>query len=289
MMKKIILYSMMLATLLLFVGCEPIVKETDMGEIITDVSQINATITPLLKDGKVSNKLVVTCKSPVLCQWSADGGKAFIQNDGIMSLSKPGLQTVTLTARGANGKMFTKTFPAINVEVMEEPAWGYLFGDAGVKEWTWNTTWVVPGSEAVAGVDVGPLILMPAPLASVTDFTAFMALQMGVYDPDEGTGAKMKFTLNGTTVAKYRPDATEIENGTVQLELTPTGITGSLGTITFENTNILYPYDMLMALFGGAAAPLTTNTFPICYLDENHMILYADCAYWGWYFVFEAL
>jgi hypothetical protein len=282
-MKKILIYSIIvMGTAMLFAGCDPIVNEIGVGDLITDASQIDATITPILKDGKVSNKLQVQCKSPVLCQWTADGGKPFIRNDGIMGLSKPGQQTITLTARAADGKMLTKTFPSITVEVMEEPEWGYLFGNSGVKEWTWNTSWVVPGTEAVDGIDVGPIILAPAAPTSTTDFAAFMALQMPSFDPNEGFGAKMRFSLNGTTVAKYRPNGTEIESGMVILEFGSTSILGALGTITFVNTNILAPTDPFMG------TPLS-STFTICYLDAGHMVLHVNQGFFGWYYVFEAL
>jgi hypothetical protein len=289
MMKKILTYLIILSTAILFAGCEPLVNETDMGELITDASQIDATITPVLKDGKVSNKLLVECKSPVLCQWSSDGGKPFIRNNGAMSLSKPGQQTITLTARAADGKMLTKTFPPITVEVMDEPEWGYLFGQSGAKEWTWNTNWVVPGTEAIDGINVGPIILAPAEPTSITDFAAIFAFQTVPADPNEGAGAKMKFTLNGTTVTKYNPTGTEIESGTVMLEVGPTTISGSLGTLTFLNTNVLYPYDVLSGLFFGALGPLPTSTFTICYLDNEHMVLHVNANFWGYYYVFTAV
>ncbi|MDR3132393.1 MAG: hypothetical protein LBU42_00005 [Prevotellaceae bacterium] len=289
MMKKILTYLIILSTALFFAGCEPLVNEIDMGELITDASQIDATITPVLKDGKVSNKLLVECKSPVLCQWSSDGGKPFIRNNGAMSLSKPGQQTITLTARAADGKMMTKTFPPINVEVMEEPEWNYIFGSSGTKEWTWNTSWVVPGTEAIDGIDVGPIILAPAEPTSITDFAAFFAFQTAPFDPNEGAGAKMKFSLNGTTVAKYNPSGMEIENGTVILELGPTTISGSLGILTFVNTNVLYPYDILGLIFGGPLSPLPTSTFTICYLDDAHMVLHVNAGFWGYYYIFTAM
>jgi hypothetical protein len=289
MMKKILAYLIIMSTATLFAGCDPLVDETGVGALITDASQLEATITPVLTDGKVSNKLLVACKSPVLCQWSVDGGKPFIRNDGTMSLSKPGLQTVTLTARAADGKVFTKTFPPINVEVMEEPEWGYLFGSAGTKEWTWNADWAVPGTEAVEGIDVGPIILAPAEPASITDFAAIFAFQTAPFDPDEGAGAKMKFTLNSTTVAKYNPSGVEIGSGSVILELGPSTVSGALGTLTFVDTNILYPYDVLSGLFFGALGPLPTSTFTICYLDNAHMVLHVNADFWGYYYVFSAL
>ncbi|MCD7916716.1 MAG: hypothetical protein LUG96_16590, partial [Tannerellaceae bacterium] len=64
-MKKII-YLMMFA--IAFMACEPIENRESAGGAIT-ADQLDISATPVVVDGKNSNKIIVENHSPVLSQW----------------------------------------------------------------------------------------------------------------------------------------------------------------------------------------------------------------------------
>jgi hypothetical protein len=224
-------------------------------------------------NGKNSNKVHVRCTSPVICQWS-DGVNTLTATEGILIILIPGQQTITLTARTPDGKTHTKDFP-VTVEEMTEPvspAYGFFFGN-GEKYWEWNTTWQAPDGPT------GHLIMAAAAPATSRDYWGWIPDLSG----PEGIGAKMKFTLQGKRVTKYDAGGTELSAGSFDFDMTPNSIFGSLGTLTFRGTNILYPTDP-------CGAGEWDTTYTITYLDDDHLMLFTSgggCSC-GWYYVFNA-
>lgn len=261
-------------------GCEPIVNETGVGEVITT----DRLIAEVVQEGN-TNKVHVKCGSPVVCQWS-DGVNTLASNEGDIILLVPGNQTITMTAMTADGKTFTKEF-SVNVGNMTypvDPAYGWLFG-TGSKTWVWNTT---SGWEAPEGGPAGPLIMCAsAPDGSrsywgwTPDDMSSICLSKGY--PDEGLGAKMVFELSGKKVAKYGPAGTITGQGSLNFDMTPNNIYGSIGTLTFVGTNILFPYDR-----NGDNPAWSSSAFTIVYLDNDHLMLFTPSSNGGWYYVFNA-
>jgi hypothetical protein len=270
-MKKIT-YSIIMGVALLLGGCEPIRYEVDNTGILTDVSQIEATVTKVTRNG-YDNVAHVHCTSPVLCQWS-DGINTFIGTEGDFTLLLQGENTITLTARAADGKTYTKTFPFSVSKAPELPDYyEKLFGDplGEGKEWEWNTDWPAPD-----GGPVGQLIMAGTP-STGRDYWGWAPAPIV---PEEGIGAKMKFKLLGAEVIKYGVNGAEIAKGKFLLDMTPNSIYASLGTFTFVGTNILSPVNPCSGEFG--------TTYTITYLDDDHLMFYisGDCS---WYILFNAV
>jgi hypothetical protein len=271
-------YTMLIFALLAGVwACDPVtdpVSET-AGGTIASASELQATVTVAQVNGKKTNKVHVCCTSPVICQWS-DGVNTLTATEGDMIMLTQGQQTITLTARTPDGKTFTKDFSVLVEEMTEpvDPAFGYFFGN-GEKYWEWNTDWDAPD-----GGPVGHLIMAAAEPAASRDYWGWIPELSG----SEGMGAKMKFTLQGKLVTKYDVDGAEIASGSFDFDMTPNSIFGSLGTLTFKNTNILYPTDPCGAGEFG-------TTYTITYLDNDHLMLFTSgggCSS-GWYYVFSAV
>jgi hypothetical protein len=283
-MKKNILL-MMLALVVSFVGCEPVTNsDPGVGTVITSLDQVKITVEAEVINGKAVNSAVVKAEGAVLCQWS-DGINTLVSNEGsITPLVMPGTNTITLTAMAADGKIYTKEF-TINVEEMHYPIpeeYGFLFGEVGVadsKTWTWNPMggWPAPG-----GGPAGPIIMCAAAPSSAYDYWGWTPDYWANGDA-EGYGAKMVFSLKGLSVQKYDKNGDLIASGTLGLNFTPNGLYNSKGTLTFNGTNILYPYD-----YNGNVA-LPGNVYTIVYLDEEHMMLHTPSANGGWYYVFNAV
>jgi hypothetical protein len=261
---------------LLLGGCEPIRYEVENTDILTDASQIEATVTKVTRNG-YDNVAHVHCTSPVLCQWT-DGINTFIGTEGDFTLLLQGENTITLTARAADGKTYTKTFPFSVSQAPEVPDYyEKLFGDplGEGKEWEWNTTWNAPD-----GGPAGWLIMAGAAPAASRDYWGWVPDLVG----PEGIGAKMKFKLLGAEVIKYGVNGAEIAKGKFLLDMTPNSIYASLGTFTFVGTNILSPTDPCGAGEFG-------TTYTITYLDDDHLMLFTSgggCGS-GWYYVFNAV
>lgn len=274
-MKNLYYSIITLVLVSLFVSCDPIVDEKGVGELITSADQIEATITPIIQNGKNTNKVKVHCTSPVSCQWT-DGVNTYTTTETEMTLLLPGKQTLTLSAMAADGKIYEKKFE-YNVELMfypVPPQYAYFCG-SGEKKWTWADKECFGNG---GGSDQGPAWwkLNPADIKEQCE---------GKKLPLDGVGATMQFVLNGKKMIKTTMDGVVYE-GKFNFDMT-NGVTGwSLGTLTFANTNILCGYDF------NDAKHAAWTTYNIIYLDDKKMVLGAqehapNTNYWYW--VFKAL
>jgi len=273
---KNIFYSVLTFVLVtVFSACDPIVDEKGVGEVITSAEQIEASIAPVVQDGKNTNKVKVHCTSPVLCQWT-DGVNIYTSSETEMTLLVSGSQTITLTALAADGNTFEKKFD-YTVESMYyavDPEYSYFCG-SGEKTWTWAETSCFGNG---GGSDTGPAwwILNPEDIEEQCK---------GKNLPLDGIGATMKFVLGGKKMIKTTMDG-QVYEGKFDFDMA-SGIDGwSLGTVTFTNTNILCGYDFNDTGFAA------WSTYNIIYLDDEKMVLGAqehepNSDYWYW--VFRAL
>jgi hypothetical protein len=272
-MKKIFFYVM---TAALLTRCEPIIHEVSNTGILTDASQIEATVTKVTRDG-YDNIAHVHCSSPVLCSWT-DGISTFIGTEGDLTVTFGGSNTITLTARAADGKNYTKDFPITVTSAPEPPAYyKQLFGDpsVGEKYWEWNTTQVAPGRDSAGE----KMIMAGSAPSDSRDYWGWTP-SPDDYMANEGTGAKMKFSLRGQRITKIGVNGTETGSGTLVLDMMPNSIYESVGTITFAGTNVLCP------LSGNGELG---NTWTICHLDDDLLMLFNATSESGWYYVFTAV
>lgn len=260
----------------LFLACDPIVDKTDVGEVITSADQIEAFITPVTHDGLKTNKVKVSCSSPVSCQWT-DGVNLYSSSETELTLLVPGVQTITLKALAADGTLLEKTFE-YTVESMYypvDPEYGYFCG-GGEKVWTWAETKCFGNG---GGSDSGPAwwILNPEDIKQ-------QCVDKNL--PLDGKGATMQFILKGKKMIKTTMDGVKYE-GKFDFDMTKGTSGWSLGTVTFANTNILCGYDFNDAGFAA------WSTYNIIYLDNEKMVLGAqehspNSNYWYWVFKAES-
>src|SRR5690554_727433 len=129
-MRKTIIYSFA-ALLLLLKGtsCEPIVDRFPMGDTLT-AEQLDVSVTPLLVNGKRSNKIVMENHSPVLSSWNYGVGVSQKMTDTVL-LVITGDNDIVFTGLNPDGSTITKTL-TVNVEELSFPVpmeWALLCGE----------------------------------------------------------------------------------------------------------------------------------------------------------------
>ncbi|MGK6349772.1 hypothetical protein [Parapedobacter sp. DT-150] len=275
-MKRIIFF-IVAALGAMYMGCEPIEDRLDMGGAIT-ADQLEITATPVIVDGKNSNKVVLDNKSPVLSSWDYGVGVTQKKTDTVLLVSE-GDNEILFTGLNPDGTKITKTL-TVNVDELtfEVPLeWGFLTGGSE-REWVWDDTQpAVWGNGGYMG-NVAP---------------AWWALPVADIDgqaPGEGAGAKMVFSLRGAQLTKIMSTG-ETETGTFSFDmtkittlddgsvwakgkLTTRGVTVLCGKSPNEGNAPVYEYDILI-------------------LDDGRMALSyaaAGVAAWGeaWFWMFRA-
>ena len=275
-MKKLFYITLTFILVAIFASCDPIVDVQGLGKVITSADQITATVTPVMNGTLKTNKVKVHCTSPVTCQWS-DGVKTYVSNDTVMTLFVKGDISLKLTAMSADGTVLTKSFTT-TVDEMKypvEPQYGYFCG-SGSKTWTWATAEKCFGNGG--GGDTKPAWWT----LTSDDITGQCS---GKSLPADGTGATMKFTLNGLSMTKTSVGGATV-TGKFSFDMAAGKAGWSIGTLTVLNTNILCGYDL------NATGYTAWTTYNIISLDANKMVLgvqeHAPNSNY-WYYVFKAL
>lgn len=201
-MKKAFLYISMLL-IVLFTACEPVENRLPMGNAIT-ADQLDISVTPIMIDGKKSNKVVMENHSPVLSSWNYGVGVSQKMVDTVL-LVITGDNDIIFTGLNPDGTTINKTL-TVNVEELSFPVpeeWGFLCGD-GEKEWVW-------AEEAPFGN--GGYLANYKPEWWVLD-------QDGIEEQAEGEGpnSSMIFAINGASLTKNRNDGTS-ETGTFSFNM----------------------------------------------------------------------
>src|SRR5690606_30419488 len=73
-MKRFTAYIMILLSTLALVSCEAVEDRLDIGGFIS-AEQLDITATPVIVDGKATNKVILNNSSPVLSSWDFGTGK----------------------------------------------------------------------------------------------------------------------------------------------------------------------------------------------------------------------
>ncbi|WP_233632614.1 hypothetical protein [Parapedobacter sp. ISTM3] len=245
--SKYSLWAMLAA--LLFSACEPIEDRMDMGGAIT-AEQLDVTATPIVVDGKNSNRVALDNRSPVLSSWDYGSGVTQRKTDTVLMVAT-GQQEIIFTGRNANGTEITKTLPVqIDELTYDVPLeWGYLTGGS-------ERTWVWDDSQPAVWGNGGYLG------SSKPEWWMLSVAQIDEQAPGEGEGAEMVFSLRGARLTKVKAngqtetggfsfDMTQItlaENGDVWArgKLTTRGVTVLCGKSPDEGNIPVYEYDILV-------------------------------------------
>jgi len=248
-MNRFFLYIIVLMSTVAFVGCDPLEDRLDMGNSIT-AEQLDVSVTPIVIDGKNTNKVILENRSPILSSWDFGIGKSTKKTDTVL-LVIAGENEITFTGRNPDGTEISKTL-SVNVDELyfEVPLeWGYFTGGSE-REWVWDDT-----KPAVWGN--GGYVTDTAP--------AWWILQIADIDgqaPHEGAGAKMIFSLKGAKFTKIKADGST-ENGTFAFDMSKTtilkdGTVWAKGKLTLKGSTALcgispneggipvYEYDILL-------------------------------------------
>jgi len=276
-MKQIITYIGLLILGLLAYACEPIEDRMELGSTIT-ADQLDITATPVIINGKKSNKVVLDNKSPVLSSWDFGTGTTQKKTDTVL-LVTTGTSEIIFTGLNPEGTKITKKVE-VTVDELTFPVpleWGYLTGGTE-RNWKWDET-----APAVWGN--GGYLGNSAPA-----WWTLKEADINGQAPGEGIGAKMTFSLRGAKLTKTKSTGekeegafsfdmtkvTKLDDGTVWAKgkLTTRGVTVLCGKSPNEGNAPVYEYDIMI-------------------LNNEKMILsYAEpgAAAWGtaWFWVFRA-
>ena len=230
-------------------GCDPIEDRLDLGKAMR-ADDLQLSVTPILVDGKKSNKVVLENSSPVLSSWDYGSGVTQRKTDTVL-LVAPGLNEIIFTGLNPDGTQISRTME-VNVEDMAfevPPEWAFLT-DGSDKSWVWDTD--QPAVWGNGGY-------------RTNDAPAWWVLSESEVDgqaPDQGVGAKMVFTLRGATLTKVYANGDEetgtfsfdmdsnvtLDDGTVWAKgkLTTKGVTVLCGQSPNEGNAPVFEYDILV-------------------------------------------
>jgi len=273
-MKRITAYIMILLSTFALVSCEAVEDRLDIGGFIS-ADQLHITATPLIVDGKATNKIILNNSSPVLSSWDFGTGKTQKKTDTVLMVV-PGESEIIFTGRNPDGSEISKTL-TVNVEDMYFPVpleWGFLTAGSE-KEWEWDDTAPsVWGNGGYLG-DLAP---------------AWWTLQIGEINgqsANEGAGAKMILSLRGAQFTKVKSNGTT-ETGTFSFNmnsktLKDDGSVWAKGKLTLKGTTVL-----------NGISPNEGNAkvyeYDILTLDDQHMVLAYNTPGGGegWFWIFKA-
>lgn len=273
-MKRITAYIMILLSTLALVSCEAVEDRLDIGGFIS-AEQLDITATPVIVDGKATNKIILNNSSPVLSSWDFGIGKTSKKTDTVLMVVE-GESEIIFTGRNPDGSEISKTL-TVNVEDMHFPVpleWGFLTAGSD-KDWEWDDN-----AESVWGN--GGYLDNVAP--------AWWKLQIAEINgqsANEGAGAKMIFSLRGAKFTKVKSDGTT-ETGTFSFNMNSKVLKGdgsvwAKGKLTLKGTTAL-----------NGISPNEGNAkvyeYDILALDDEHMVLAYNTpgGSEGWFWVFKA-
>ncbi len=230
-------------------ACEPVEDRMEMGGAIT-AEQLDVLATPIVVNGKNSNRVALDNRSPVLSWWDFGVGTTQRKTDTVL-LVVTGENEIIFNGLNPNGTKISKTLN-VTVDELTFPVpleWGMLTGGSE-KEWVWDETQPkVWGNGGYMG-------------SSKPEWWTLEVHEIDGQAANEGAGAKMVFSLRGATLTKVKSNGqTEtgsfsfdmnkkitLDNGTVWAtgKLTTRGVTVLCGKSPNEGGAPVYEYDILL-------------------------------------------
>ena len=276
-MKKSIIYSLLIV-LAAFYACDPIETRDDNDQPIT-AEELQISATPVVVNGKNSNKIVLENHSPVLSAWDYGVGISYKAADTV-TLVVVGTTNIKFTGLNPDGSYLTKEIP-VTVDELSfyvAPEWGYLCG-TGEKTWVWDDT----DGQAVWGN--GGYKGCAAPCwwtVSKTDIEG--------QDPTYGSEGYMVFSLSGASLTKSNASGSNHSVGSFSFNMNKTtlddgGNVWAKGKLTTKNVTVLAGFQP-----NGGGAPV--NEYDILQLDNDKMYLAwpePGAGSWGtaWFWMFK--
>lgn len=149
-MKKII-YGIMLSMGLCLASCEP--QTIDGGSPCAPVTAetFEYEVTPIIKDGKTTNRILVETKSPITCYWNNEVASQ-TGNSVWLTLFHAGQNEISVHGINQDGSTFDTSF-TVNVETMAYAVDELydILTNSSEKEWVftkYGVTWGDPTSES---------------------------------------------------------------------------------------------------------------------------------------------
>ncbi|MCY1722943.1 hypothetical protein OU798_21530 [Prolixibacteraceae bacterium Z1-6] len=275
-MKKSIIYSLILATAVLF-ACDPI-ENRDSNSLPITADDLVVSATPIVVDGVNSNKIVLKNESPVLSQWYYGLGTTLKSVDTVLMVVT-GVSNIVFTGLNPDGTYLIREIPVTVDELVfpVPPEWGLLCGD-GAKNWVWDeTAGNVFGNGGYLGCN--------APCWWGVDKAG-----MDTEDPDFGSNAYMEFSLDGASLTISNESGSNQEVGKFDFDMDDVteadGAIWAKGKLNTNNVTILHGWDV-----NNGNEPF--YEYDILELTEDKLQLSAHQpgqGSWGeaWFFMFRA-
>lgn len=229
-MKQYFKYIGYACAFMVMFSCEPIEDRMDLGSQISD-KDLNITATPLIVNGKKSNKVILNNNSPVLSSWDYGIGVTQKKTDTVLMVAT-GENEIVFTGLNPDGSKISKS---IAVEIDEltfpvPPEWAYLTGGRE-KTWQWDET-------KPAAWGNGGYLINDAPA-----WWAVKAADMEAQGAGEGPAAKMVLALRGAKLNKLKSNGTT-ETGSFSFDMSQTvktedGKIWSYGKFKTKGTSVL--------------------------------------------------
>lgn len=255
-MKRFIGYIIILISPLTLINCEPVEDRLSIGDFISS-EQLDVTATPLVVEGKATNKIILNNSSPVLSSWDFGTGRTQKKTDTVLMVVA-GENEIIFTGRNPDGSEVSKILK-VNVEDMRfpvPPEWGFLTAGSE-KEWEWDDSGPVWGNGGY--LTDGVPAWWTLPIEDIDD-----------QSPKEGAGAKMILSLRGAKFTKVKSDGTT-ETGTFSFDMNDKALDndGNVwgeGKLTLKGTTVL-----------NGISPNENNAkvyeYDILVLNDNQMVL----------------
>jgi hypothetical protein len=254
-------------------ACEPVAERYSIGTVYT-AGQLDISVSPIVVDGKQSNKIILKNNTPILGEWNYGTGVSRLPVDTVLILRK-GNVNITFNGLNADGSEITKT-QSVTVEELSFaiPAeWQYLCGPTGEKEWTWDETW-----EAVWAESGYRIAFMP----DDPDWWWYWMTpeELDEYiDPGYGRGASMTFSIVENTVfARTSGDGALSETGSFSLDMNKITYAEDEETVWAKGKLYLYGSTILCGKIpaGGDYETMSpVYEFDILELNEDRLVLAA--------------
>ena len=149
-MKKII-YGIMLMTGLALASCEPVTIEGGTPSAPVTAETFKYTVSPIMDNGKTTNRILVETQSPVTCYWNNEVASQ-TGNSVWLTLFHTGENEISVHGINQDGSTFDTSFK-VNVDVMKYAVDELyeILTDNSKKEWVftkYGVTWGDPTQES---------------------------------------------------------------------------------------------------------------------------------------------